>query len=502
MTTVVRDTRVARSSDRVLALPERVRERPWLPYAAVLALGAVVIFAGLGRSSFFIDEIFSWNASAHGLSGIGDAVQQAEVTPPLYYLILHGWITLTGAESEFMLRMPSALAGVGLVAAVAWLGTIVAGRRAGVIAGALAALSPLALQYAQEVRAYVFVMLAVTIAGAAVVKLAHEPQRRRWLALAIGASVIAVLLHYTAALVLFPLWVWLQRERQVPMVARLAVGAALALPFLALIPLLLSQLGAGHHNAEANAYARITPLGLLRLFATPFDGRALDGIALSYQLGLLAMVDAVALLAFADRFRHLRTRWLLVGACVLPLVAVLIVSCFLQPLAVTRYTAVAAPFMLVAIAVVALRVPRAIGVGLLACAFAAGAIGVGAANTESGQWPDVRSAMEDVGAGWQAGDVVVGLENLAFEDAMSYYDRELPAAAGPSEGYFSAWDALHNRQARRALARGGRVWVVSSPPTDPTALRDAAADQQASVVSEQQYGGSYPVQVNEIRVGP
>ena len=31
--------------------------------------------------------------------------------------------------------------------------------------------------------------------------------------------------------------------------------------------------------------------------------------------------DAVALIAFADRFRRLKARWLLVGASVLPLVA-------------------------------------------------------------------------------------------------------------------------------------------------------------------------------------
>lgn len=502
MSTAVHDTRVARSADRIAALPEQARERPWLPYAAVMALGAVVIFTGLGSSSLFIDEIFSWNASSNGLQGISDAVQQAEVTPPLYYVILHAWIALTGAESELMLRMPSALAGLGFVAAVAWLGTVVGGRRAGVVAGALTALSPLALQYAQEVRAYTFVMLAVTIAAVAVIKLTREPERGRWLVLAVAASALAVLLHYTAALVLFPLWVWLQRERQVPLVARLAVGAALALPFLALVPLLMSQLGAGHHNAEANAYARITPLGLLRLFATPFDGRALGGIAFTYQLGFLALVDAVALLAFADRFRSLRTRWLLVGAIVLPMAAILIVSCFIQPLAVTRYTAVAAPFMLVAIAVVALRAPRAIGAGLLACAFVAGAVGVVAAHAPSGHWPDVRSAMQDVASGYKDGDVVVGLENMAFEDAMSYYDRALPAGAPASEGHFSAWDAMHTEDAQQALAEGRRVWVVSSPPTDATALRDAAADQRAEVVSERQYGGSYPVQVNEVRVRP
>jgi hypothetical protein len=149
--------------------------------------------------------------------------------------------------------------------------------------------------------------------------------------------------------------------------------------------------------------------------------------------------------------------------------------------------------------VVALRIPRALGVTLLVLALVAGVIGVGAAQTKGGQWPDVRSAMQATAEQWRPGDVVVGLENLAYQDAMTYYDRELPARAPASQGFFTAHDALASAEARRALASGHRVWVVSSPPTDPTALANAAAEQFAAVRGERQFGGSYPVQVNEVR---
>ena len=500
MSTTLTDTRTTRTADRLLGLPERAQQgRPWVPFAAVIGLGALIILAGLGRSSFFIDETFSWNASSNGLQGISDAVQQAEVTPPLYYVILHGWIQLTGADSEWMLRMPSALAGVGLIGAVAWLGTIVADRRVGLVAALLTALSPLVLQYSQEVRAYVFVMLAVTVAAAATVRLAQEPDRRRWLVLAMTAAATSVFLHYTAVLVLFPLSLWLLRQTQLPLAKRLAVGAAGLLPFLVLLPLLQAQLDAGHHNAEANAYAKITPVGLLKLFATPYDGRALGGMSVTYQLGLLALVDAVALLAFADRFRHLPTRWLLVGACALPLLAVLVVSSIFQPLAITRYTAVAAPFLLVVLAVVAMRAPRPLGRTLLALGVIAGVIGVIAAQLPKGQWPDTRSAFEVTARGWQPGDVVVGLENMAFEDAMDFYQRDLPAAAPAPKGYFSPQDALRSPAARRALARGRDVHVISSPPVDHNSLRSAATEARAGVVSQRLFGGSYPVQLDVVR---
>jgi hypothetical protein len=136
---------------------------------------------------------------------------------------------------------------------------------------------------------------------------------------------------------------------------------------------------------------------------------------------------------------------------------------------------------------------------LLALALTAGALGVAGAQTPSGQWPDVRTAMQATGERWRPGDVVVGLENLAYNDAMTYYDRDMPARAPASLGFFSSYDAFRSPAVRRALAGGNRVWVVSSPPTDPTALRYAADEQHAAVRSEKQYGGSYPVQVNLVR---
>lgn len=498
MSTVVPDTRTLRSTDRMLALPATASQRPRAALAVVLGFAAVVFLAGLGRSSLFIDEIFSWNASSNGLSGIDAALHNAEVTPPLYYLGLHAWIGLTGADSELMLRLPSALAGVGLVAAIWWLGTIVGDRRSGLLAGLLAALSPLVFQYAQEMRAYVFVMLAVTLAAGAAVRLAEEPERRRWLVLAMGASVTAVMLHYTAVLALGPLSLWLFFQRQVGLRARLAFGASAAVPFLALVPLMLTQMAAGHHNVEADAYARITPLALLKLFSTPFDGRALEGVSLSYELGFLALVDALALLAFADRFRALKTRWLLVGASVVPVAAIVSVSALAHPLALTRYTAVAVPFMLVAVAVVVQRVPRALGVGLAALALIAGAYGVVMAQTPGGQWPDVRSAIEMTADRWRPGDVVVGLNNLAFPGAMNFYDRDLPASAPGSRGFYSTSDAFRSRAVRQALARGDRVWVLASPAIDPSELAAAAAKRRATVRSERQFGGAYPVQLTKV----
>jgi uncharacterized membrane protein len=493
MSTAVTDTRVARSADRILALPEHARRRPRAAVAAVLALAALVYLVGLGRSSMFIDEVFSWNASRHGLAGVADAVRGSEVTPPLYYVLLHFWLVITGASGEAALRLPSALAGLGFVAAVTWLGTLVGDRRVGLTAGVFAALSPLVLQYAQEVRAYVFVMLAVTVTAAAAIKLAQEPERRRWLALTMGAGALAILFHYTAALVLGPLAVWLLRERQVPIRARVAVTAAFAVPLLALLPLLATQLSAGHHDTTVDAYARITSTGLLRLVATPFDGRAIGGMMPSYQLGFLGLVDAIALLALADRFRHVHARWLLVGASVFPIVAIVAVSALVNPFAITRYTTVATPFMLVTVALVAWRVPRTLGVALLGVTLAACVLGILGAQTRGGQWPDVRSAMSDTGAHVRHGDVVAGLGNLQFARANDYYDQRYGTT---TRGFRSPAAALRAPASRRALRHHRTVYLVSWPPV--AGLERTVQRAGARVRLAREFGGIYPVQVAEV----
>ena len=93
---------------------------------------------------------------------------------------------------------------------------------------------------------------------------------------------------------------------------------------------------------------------------------------------------------------------------------------------------------------------------------------------------------------------MLGLENLASNDAMTYYRRELPAWAPEPKGYFTSYDALRAKETQAALEDGRRVYVVSSPPVNPTDLYPQVFENCGEVVGEQQWGGAYPVQVNTI----
>jgi predicted membrane-bound mannosyltransferase len=94
----------------------------------------------LGHQSLWIDEVISW-----GYARVGGHLTFTHLTEnvhgPLYAWILHAWSRVAG-ESEWALRAPSAVCGVALVPATAWLSARWLGRETLVPAAWLAAGSP------------------------------------------------------------------------------------------------------------------------------------------------------------------------------------------------------------------------------------------------------------------------------------------------------------------------------------------------------------------------
>ncbi|MDX6688949.1 MAG: mannosyltransferase [Solirubrobacteraceae bacterium] len=492
-------------SDAPQRLPSRVavarvaRDRTGVLLFGVLVVAAVGFALGLGHSSLFIDEVYSWQASRGSLGGLAQAVQFNEVTPPLYYLILHTWIHVTGSDSEVMLRLPSVVAGVGLVAALYWLTSLVAGRRAGLITATLATASPLVLLYAQQVRSYIWVMLAVTIAVAAVLQ-ATRDRSARWLVVAAVAAACSVLLHYTALLVLGPLAVWLWLEPGIDLRWRAGFAAAIAMPLGAVIPLALHQTSQGHQDL-AGAYASLTMFNALRIAGSPFDGRATGGFMVARELGAVVVVEVLALLALADRFRSIQARRLIAACAATPLLVVLLAAAAGQPVALTRYTAVAVPFVLVAIGAVAVRLQRPLAALLLAITLLASGIGLAAAARPQGQNPDTRAAITTVAHNWRPGDTVASVGLLGFDGALSYYaDKLLEHSARDVHAYVNLDLAGQAPAIVAAAVDGGRIWLVSDPVLTRAELRKGLEPLGLRPAYVHTYTGNAPVQL--VRADP
>jgi 4-amino-4-deoxy-L-arabinose transferase-like glycosyltransferase len=124
---------------------------------AILALALAVRGFGLSRQSFNMDETYEITAAKWPVREI---VQSPDSMPPLFLLTLKGWLSTWGSDSAA--RWLSVVLGVATVAAVAGVGRELVSGRVGLVAAALAAVSPFHVHYSAHVRSYsLFYFLAV-----------------------------------------------------------------------------------------------------------------------------------------------------------------------------------------------------------------------------------------------------------------------------------------------------------------------------------------------------
>jgi 4-amino-4-deoxy-L-arabinose transferase-like glycosyltransferase len=85
---------------------------------------------------------------------------------PLHAVLLHVWGAVAG-DAEWALRAPSALFGIAMVPAMAWLARRWLGEETAIPAAWLSAASPFLVWYSQEARNYAMLMLCVVLSGLA-----------------------------------------------------------------------------------------------------------------------------------------------------------------------------------------------------------------------------------------------------------------------------------------------------------------------------------------------
>lgn len=116
---------------------------------------------GLSASNLWLDEANSWQVASSSWSTLIGELRGSPVGP-LYFVLLKLWISALG-DSAFALRAFSVLASIALVPLVYVLGAKLLSRRAGLLAAALTALSPLELYFAQEARMYMLTSLVALL---------------------------------------------------------------------------------------------------------------------------------------------------------------------------------------------------------------------------------------------------------------------------------------------------------------------------------------------------
>jgi mannosyltransferase len=171
--------------------------RATLALALVVAVGAALRLYGLQAESAWLDEAFAVGIARDGLERV--LYETAlDVHPPLYYVLLTGWLKLAGT-SIGAARLFSVLCSLGVLVAAHVTGTRLAGRRVGLITAALLAVSPFQVEFAQEARMYAQLTLLATLSTLGFIKL-FEPLRLHWFLFYV---VVTALMTYTQVYGLF-----------------------------------------------------------------------------------------------------------------------------------------------------------------------------------------------------------------------------------------------------------------------------------------------------------
>src|SRR5215213_5314786 len=112
------------------------KNRTALALFGIVLLAASLRFYGLEIQSLWNDELFSWDdANRESLYRVVDGVLigEQEIHPPGYFIFLY-FVEKYLGESEWALRLPSAVAGLLSVLAIYLLGCRLYSRREGLIA--------------------------------------------------------------------------------------------------------------------------------------------------------------------------------------------------------------------------------------------------------------------------------------------------------------------------------------------------------------------------------
>jgi mannosyltransferase len=230
---------------------------------AIMLLGAMLRFYGLGVQSLSGDELASWDFSnRETLSQLIGGVRGDEY-PPLYFLILRfaQWIF---GDAEWALRLPSAFAGWLCILAIYLLGKRLYSEREGIIAALFLAVLWAPIYYSQEARSYSMLILLSILTSYFWWGVMLGLRYRRELpvrdaALYVVCAVLCAYLHYFGLLLVLLQGAAIAALAYVTLreVALLYVPVALA--YLPWLPSMVHQFGSGEQSGTGEPVLQFLP---------------------------------------------------------------------------------------------------------------------------------------------------------------------------------------------------------------------------------------------------
>lgn len=209
--------------------------------AGIIILGTVLRLLFIDSRNIQYDDMFSFFLARQDLPEIIKGTA-ADTMPPLYYFLLHFWSQIS--QEIWFLRLLSVLISVGVIISLFLLIKKMFGDREALLAALLAAISPLQIYHAQDIRMYALLTLSEILYFYFLACLFQgQTNKRKKKNLWIGATICGVVAMYTHNLAIFGiiapdilLLIKKDFNRLKKLVISQMIIAVLSLPWLIMVP--------------------------------------------------------------------------------------------------------------------------------------------------------------------------------------------------------------------------------------------------------------------------
>jgi 4-amino-4-deoxy-L-arabinose transferase-like glycosyltransferase len=427
----------------------------------ILAAALVLRFWGLGDKNLWLDEAASWTVATSDWPEFWRVVT-LDIHPPLYYLLLKGWVAIFG-DGVAAMRSLSAIASVAALWCAYLLARRFLPRPVALAVLGLLAISPHQLYYAQEARMYALATVAVLAGTLAWVRwIDSEGQSRAALTGFALAAAAALYLHYFSALwfasiVLFTV-LWRPAQDRGAVLRRFGLAlAGIAVLYVPWVAVAVAHFVRGQPWRAAVDLEGL-PFQLWSFVAQLFVGYYTATVKLRHGGALIlafAFVGIVAL-AVVSRRRSKRETSLLLVVTLVPMVLGIASLFRAGAMDLARYLGYSLPFVAIAAArgwTDLLRTPRRAAL-ILALAAAALLPATSAYFGDPSRDSDIRPlirAIENRGGMSPPVPVLVGPGYMSI--LLKYYRPGWTAIVVDDAGSFRA-------ELGRLAAAGDRRWAI------------------------------------------
>jgi uncharacterized membrane protein len=262
----------------------------WIKLVSILLLSWSLLIWQLGERSLWVDEFFFLRMIEGTLSDV-ITVSAADRHPPLYFIVLRGWVSVAGS-SDFALRLFSAVSGMVGLALMAPLARRLVSRRA-VVPGVFAlGVAPAFIEFSRMARYYSLLLSLGLLSTCLLLRALSRCRWQDWMAYALVSLAVVYTFYPGVILVgVHGMIVFLHAHRRVLIGRWLVAAFLMGLGFLPWLFVAGSQVArvSGGPGADLSRSLVGFVLGIASAFYTFGVGETLFPWRLETWIGLIVV---------------------------------------------------------------------------------------------------------------------------------------------------------------------------------------------------------------------